>query len=161
MPHYFFDSSAIVKRYHREAGPDWIRAVCEARPRPLTYLSQIGQVEVVCGLRRAGRIEGMHSSAVDALVNLFLRHVRMSHYLVWQITPGLVASAIMLCNRYWDVDPGPLCSLDAIQLASARAVAASISDELILVTADVRVAAVAAFEGLRVVNSIYPPTPRP
>ncbi len=161
MPQYFFDSSAIIKRYHQEAGTDWIRALCEARPRPLMYLSQIGQVEVVAGIRRAGRIEGMHPSAVDALVNLFLRHVRTSHYLVWQITPGLVASAIVLCNRYWNLTPGPLRSLDAIHVASALAVAARLSDELNLVTADVRMVAVAAFEGLRVANPAYPPTPRP
>ncbi len=65
--------------------------------------------------------------------------------------------AVALCNRYWDVAPGPPRSLDAIQLASALLVAASIPDELILVTADTRLAVIAAFEGLRVVNPAYPP----
>lgn len=41
VPAYFFDSSAIVKRYHREPGTAWVQAICEPRQHPPFYLSQL------------------------------------------------------------------------------------------------------------------------
>lgn len=41
VPAYFFDSSAIVKRYHREPGIAWVQAICEPRQHPPFYLSQL------------------------------------------------------------------------------------------------------------------------
>jgi hypothetical protein len=101
----------------------------------------------------------------NALVNSFERHLALSArpdpvYHIVQVTDATTGMAAALCNKYWQINPGPLRSLDAIQLASALLVAAAIPDELIFVTADARLAAVVAFEGLRVINPIYPPTPR-
>ena len=78
-------------------------------------------------------------------------------YQVVQLTDSLLAVAAALCNKYADISPGPLRSLDAIQLASAQVAIAAAQDELTLVTSDTRLAAVAAFEGLRVINPAYPP----
>jgi hypothetical protein len=55
MPSYFFDSSALVKRYHFEPGSAWVRSICDPRTRPPLYLSRPAQVEVVAALRRTGR----------------------------------------------------------------------------------------------------------
>lgn len=49
---YFFDSSAIVKRYHVEVGTPWVRSICDPRTHPPLYLSQLAQVEGVAALRR-------------------------------------------------------------------------------------------------------------
>ena len=164
MPSYFLDSSAIVKRYHRERGTQWIQTLAEARtPQPL-YISQLAQVEVVAALRRVGRNEGYHPSSVDALVNLFLRHLARSDapsanptYLIVPLSPTIMTLASSLCSCYWDVAPNPLRSLDAIQLACAIATAVDIPGEILFVTADTRLAAIVAFEGLRVINPSYPP----
>lgn len=164
MPSYFFDSSAIVKRYHRELGTAWVQSICEPRTRPPLYLSQLAQVEVVAALRRAGRNLRLHPSFVDAMVNTFERHIALSGparvipmYHLIPIAPTIIVLAAALCNRYWDVPPHPLRSLDAIQLACAIAAAVSLSDELVFVTADVRLATIAPLEGLRVINPAYPP----
>ncbi|HKT38255.1 MAG TPA: hypothetical protein VJR48_07765 [Ktedonobacterales bacterium] len=98
------------------------------------------------------------------MVNAFRQHLilsgpsyRVPVYILVDITPAILTLAADLCNKYWEMDPHPLRSLEAIQLASAIAAAASTTDELIFVTADTRLAAVASFEGFRVVNPAYPP----
>ncbi len=159
MPRYFFDSSAIFKRYYREMGTDWVRAICESRTRPLLYLSQIAHVEVVAALRRTERLNKEQPAYINALVNEFTRQIGRRGYQIVPVAPA-VALAVALCNRYGQINPGPLRSLDAIQLASALLVAPRAPDDLMLVTGDIRMAAVAAFEGLRVINPTYPPTPR-
>jgi len=166
MPSYFFDSSALVKRYHFEVGSPWVRSICDPRTRPPLYLSQLAQVEVVAALRRTGRREQLHPSFVDAMVNHFARHLALCDptrprpmYRLIPLAPAVLELAAELCNRYWDVRPHPLRSLDAIQLAAALLTATAITDELLLVTSDVRLAAVAPLEGLTVVNPLTPPHP--
>jgi predicted nucleic acid-binding protein len=165
MPGYFLDSNALVKRYHREAGTSWVQATCAPRKHPLLYISQLAQVEVVAALRQTGRLNGEQPAYINTLVNTFERHVALSArpdpiYHILQVTDAVTRLAATLCNKYWEISPGPLRSLDAIQLASALLASASRDDEVILVTSDTRLAAVAAFEGLRIVNPAYPPTPR-
>lgn len=166
MASYYFDSSAIVKRYYFEPGSQWVHATCDPRTRSPLYLAQLAQVEVVAALRRTGRREGLHTSFVDSMVNHFDRHLAQSDpsrpqpvYRLVPLSPTVLALAERLCNHYWDANPHPLRSLDAIQLAAALLAANAMTDELIFVTADVRLAAIAPLEGLRVVNPLVPPQP--
>lgn len=166
MPSHFFDSSAIVKRYHREAGSDWVRATCESRARPPIYLSQLAEVEVIAALRRTGHGERLHPSYSDAMVNMFERHVALSDpararpmYIFVPISPVVIALAAALCNRYAEASPYPIRSLDAIQLACALAAAIDSAEGLLFVTADVRLAAIAPLEGFSVIQPAYPPHP--
>jgi predicted nucleic acid-binding protein len=168
VPSYFLDSSAIVKRYHRERGTPWVQRLCEPRTHPPLYLSSLAEVEVVAALRRTGRTQGLHASFVDTMVARFERHIALSVptsispvYRLVPLAPTVLTLAAALCNRYWAMQPHPLRSLDAIQLACALAAAADVSDELILVTADARLAAIAPLEGLRVINPSYPPPGSP
>jgi predicted nucleic acid-binding protein len=163
---YFFDSSAIVKRYHYEPGSTWVRSICDPRTRPPLYLAQLAQVEVVAALHRTGRREQLHPSFVRSMVSLFERHLALSDparptpmYRLIPLSPTVVELAARLCSRYWDVSPHPLRSLDAIHLAAALLAAHAIADELIFVTADARLAAIAPSEGFRVINPVYPPRP--
>jgi hypothetical protein len=73
-----FDSSAIVKRYYREAGTVWVQAICEPRDHPPLYLSQLAHVEVIAALRRVGRTQGLHPAVVDTMVSRFERHIILS-----------------------------------------------------------------------------------
>ena len=166
MPAYFFDSSAIVKRYHREPGSAWVHAVCDPRLRPPIYLAELARVEVVAALRRTGRQETLHASFVDAMVGEFARHLAFSDpsrrapmYRLIPLASTVLELAAALCNRHWTAGPGatpPLRSLDAIQLAAAILTAGAVADDLLFVTADVRLAAVAPLEGLSVVNPLAP-----
>ncbi|MGH2486731.1 MAG: type II toxin-antitoxin system VapC family toxin [Ktedonobacterales bacterium] len=163
MPSYFLDSSAIVKRYHHEAGSPWVQSVCAPRQHNTLFIAEIARVEVIAALRRVQRQPNMHSSFVEAMVNAFARHLAQSdpgrampaYHLVPALT-SVLELAGNLCNHYWDLRPHPLRSLDAIQLASALAVAATLPEELIVITSDLRLAAIAQAEGLRVVNPERP-----
>lgn len=166
MPSYFFDSSAIVKRYHREPGTAWVQELCEPRTHPPIYLSQLAEVEVVAALRRLGRNAELHPAFIDTMQNTFERHLALSDpsrtfpvYLLINISPAILAMAAALCTQYWEMRPYPLRSLDAIQLACAIATARGLPDELVFVTADTRLSAIAPLEGFRVINPAYPPHP--
>lgn len=96
--------------------------------------------------------------------NTFERHLFLSDpgrafplYLLVTVSPAILSLAAALCTQYWEMRPFPLRSLDAIQLACAIAVARGMSDELLFVTADTRLSAIAPLEGFQVINPDYPP----
>lgn len=164
MAAYFFDSSAIVKRYHYESGSHWVRSICDPRAHPPLYLAQLAHVEVVAALYRTGRLENLHSSFIDSLVNIFERHLAMSvpsrqtaMYRIVPLSDTVTDVAALLCKRYQNAAPHPLRSLDAIQLAAAMLAATASSEELLFVTADTRLAAIARLEGFTAINPISPP----
>lgn len=64
MPVYFFDSSAIVKRYLIEAGTAWVGAIADLAAGNKIYVAHIALVEVISAI--AGRARGLHISATDA-----------------------------------------------------------------------------------------------
>jgi hypothetical protein len=122
-------------------------------------------VEVIAALRRLQRQPTVHSSFADSLVNAFARHLAQSTprraMPAYHLVPAVMSVLELagnLCNHHWDLRPHPLRSLDAIQLASALAVAATLPEELIVVTSDQRLAAIAAVERLRVINPELPPS---
>lgn len=164
MPSYFFDSSAIVKRYHHEAGSPWVRGICDPRAHPPLYLAQLAHVEVVAALYRTGRRESLHPSFINSLVSIFQRHLALSDpsqrtpvYRIVPLSTTVTDLAAFLCKRYWDMSPRPLRSLDAIQLASAMLATRASGDEARFVTADTRLAEIAALEGFTIVNPVSPP----
>lgn len=163
---YFFDSSAIVKRYHREPGTAWVEGICEPRIHPPIYLSQLAEIEVVAALRRLGRTAELQSSSIDAMQNIFERHLALSNpgntfpvYLLVTVSPAILSMAAALCTKYWEMRSYPLRSLDAIQIACAIATARGLPNELLFVTADARSSAIAPMEGFQVINPTHPPQP--
>jgi len=162
MPAYFFDTSALLKRYYREPGTAWVQGIVAPRARSTIYLSLLAQVETIAALRHIGRLNEDHPSYIDSLVNLFKRHLALSSqanasYTLIPISSSVVEYASGLCDKYWDISPGPLRSLDALHISSAALVSATLSDKITLLTADLQMAAIAAIEGISVINPIYPP----
>ena len=166
MPSYFFDSSALVKRYHVEDGSAWVRSICDPRAHSPLYLAELAHVEVIAALYRAGQREHLHPSFVASMVNTFERHLTLSNparpapvYRLIPVSSVIFALAARLCGRYQDARPHPLRSLDAIQLVAGLLAATALSDELVFVTSDVRLTAIAALEGFRVMDPRYPLRP--
>jgi hypothetical protein len=52
---YFFDSSALIKRYVREAGSPWVISLLDPLAGHQIYVASITGVEVVSALVRQGR----------------------------------------------------------------------------------------------------------
>ena len=49
---YFFDSSALVKRYAQETGSEWVMATTEPQTGHILYIAWITAVEVVSAITR-------------------------------------------------------------------------------------------------------------
>ena len=117
MAVYFFDSSALVKRYAQETGSEWILALTEPAAGHSLYIARITAVEVVSALTRRRR--GGSVSEIDATTAMAaFRHDLFHQYRVIEITPTVITRAMALAETHG------LRGYDAVQLASALIVQA-------------------------------------
>ncbi len=155
---YFFDSSAIVKRYVQESGTGWVRRLTRhGRPDPI-YLVRITAVEVTSAVARRRRSGSLTSSRVSTILTRFRHHVA-GRYLVVEITPDSCWLPLLRLANLWGGGGGGggghvLRAYDAVQLAAAmelnrRWESAGLGD-VTLVSADQELNAAATAEGLTV-----------
>jgi uncharacterized protein len=148
MPRYFFDTSALVKNYHAEAGTaDVQRILTEVNSEFL--ISRLATVEMLSGCAGKVRTGVFSSTDFGILRRRFLADVRKrllrpirvlnAHY---QTAGDLIGKHAM--SRH-------LRTLDAIQLAVALHVHRSLPIDH-FVCADQRLCDVAALEGLAVIK---------
>ena len=149
MAVYFWDSSAVVKRYIREAGTAWIIETASLSSGNRIYLSRIAGVEVVSAVarqRRAGTIS--ETTAETAIARL--RQDLARQYRVIEVTRSLVERAMALAETH------ALRAYDAVQLAAALQVHTHCQSlgipSFSLVSADSALNEAAAGEGLPVVD---------
>jgi predicted nucleic acid-binding protein len=144
---YFFDSSALVKRYARETGTAWVLSVTDPTAGHAIYAARITGVEVVSALTRQTR-NGvlLPTAAATALVQF--RYDLAHQYLTIDITPTLIARAMGLAELH------ALRGYDAVQCAAALVVHAYRQalgmPTLTLVSADDALNGAAEAEGLLV-----------
>ena len=143
MSHYYFDSSALVKRYIQEAGTDWGRSVTGAGHSMIT--ARITQVEIMSAVSRLKPEQMVTARSANAIHLLLDRHMHRN-YTVLELTDIIVQQAIAVLSSY------TLRAYDAVQLASAlesnRRLVAYGLPPLIFVSADQRLLAAAINEGL-------------
>src|SRR5262245_56194791 len=97
MAAYFFDSSAIVKRYVNENGTAWVRRLTrKGRPAPI-YRARITTVEVTSAVARRRKGGTLTTVRARDINTRFHGHLA-KRYLIAEITPGLLASAMHLAN---------------------------------------------------------------
>jgi uncharacterized protein len=144
---YFFDSSALVKRYAQETGSAWVESLTDPQAGHRLYLARITAVEVVAAVARRQR--GGAFSAADAAAALADFADDLAHqYRQVDITSRLITQAIQLAKTY------ALRGYDAIQLAAVLTVhvarEAQGLSRLTLASADHELNAAAVAEGLLV-----------
>ncbi|MCS7283914.1 MAG: type II toxin-antitoxin system VapC family toxin, partial [Anaerolineae bacterium] len=138
---YFFDSSALVKRYMDEPGSEWVRQILAEFP--FAAIAEITLVEVVAALARRWRMGEITIEEYRFTRGVFLKDVRW--YQVFPTSQSTVERAIAL------IDHHPLRAYDALQLATALQLADALRSErlsLTFVSADERLCAAAEQEGL-------------
>ncbi len=145
MTHYFFDSSALIKRYVAELGTTWIRSISSPSAGNAIVVAPVTQVEVFSGISRRKREGIVPTRAAQAIRLLLDRHMKRE-YLIVELTAPLIQRAEDLLDKY------PLRAYDAIQLASAlvantRLTAAGLTP-LIFLSADTRLLTAATSDGL-------------
>ena len=131
----FFDSSAFVKRYVREAGTDAVLSWCERATE--IDLSGIALPEIVsafCRLRREDRLTDEQYRQLKSLLFIDIEDVA-----VCDLTPEVLRLAVA------SLESSALRGMDAIHIGSAVALRADV-----FVSADERQTKAAALAGLRV-----------
>ncbi|HEX8202862.1 MAG TPA: type II toxin-antitoxin system VapC family toxin [Isosphaeraceae bacterium] len=146
MAIYFFDTSALVKRYVNEVGSAWVDGLIDPAAGHSARVASITGVEVVSAIARRER-RGSISPTDAATVRADFRYDFANLYQVTVITPAIVTRAMTLAELH------AIRGFDAVQLAVALEVAAeclALGLALTLVSADAELNAAARAEGLAV-----------
>jgi uncharacterized protein len=142
---YFLDSSAIVKRYVRELGSNWIRQITHSDADSQLFIARITWVEVLSALARRQREGGLDQTTITQIKTVFQIHLDRQ-YRILEIDRTLTDLAGDLVSQY------PLRAYDAIQLAAALRLKATLNQaqlpDPIFLTADKRLLAIAQSAGL-------------
>lgn len=99
MAAYFFDSSALVKRYIIESGTTWVRSLCDPAAGHTLYIARITGAEVIAALARRMRTRSLTQSATQSAMTAF-RSDFGSVYLIAELTPALTERAMDLAQTY-------------------------------------------------------------
>jgi uncharacterized protein len=142
---YFFDSSAIVKRYVQETGTAWVRRLTrKGKPDPI-YLARITAVEVTSAVARRRQGGSLAAPRVRSILTRFRGHLAQ-RYRILEVTPALLNDAMQLANSH------ALRAYDAVQLAAALELDAKWQAAgrggITLISADSDLNAAATAEGL-------------
>lgn len=114
MPAYFFDSSALVKRFAQEPGSTFVVSLLRPSAKNRLYAARITEVEVCAALarrRKANTING--AQAAKGLRRL--RHDLPRRFTQVAIGEGILVEACRLAETF------ALRGYDAVQLAAAIA----------------------------------------
>ncbi|MEN3335636.1 MAG: uncharacterized protein V7641_5001 [Blastocatellia bacterium] len=147
MAAYFFDTSAVVKRYANETGSPWVQQITDPALSHFIYIARITEVEVASAITRRLRAGSLSSS--DARVGMTnFRYDFMHQYRIVEILPVLTSRAASLVQTHG------LRAYDAVQLAAALEINADRAavglSAITLISADAVLNAAAMAEGLAV-----------
>ncbi len=115
MPSFFFDTSAIIKRYVRETGSDFVEELAEPRSGNIIILAGLTHVEVAAAIAR--RLKGGSVTNTDAAESLAaFTHDLDNRYLTVDIRPDVLSAAMKMATKH------ALRGYDAVQLTAALGV---------------------------------------
>lgn len=112
MAAYFFDSSALVKRYVNETGTLWVTSLIDPLAGHEIFLARISGVEVLSAIKRRERVGTTSPQDAQAAISNFRGDFAV-FFTVLEIKPLLISEAMSLAERH------DLRGYDAVQLAAA------------------------------------------
>ena len=145
---YFFDSSALVKLYHRERGSEVVEALF-AEPGHQIIVSRLAGVEFHSALALKVRTGHLDAAESLALRLRFLEHVTSGAIMLLGVHANHYANAEDLIVQHGNRKG--LRTLDALQLAVALDVQARVGLDAFVV-ADTAFAEIAKAQGVSVTN---------
>ena len=147
MKLYFFDSSALVKRYVYEQGTPWVQSLIAANP--VVFVNRITWVEVQSAFARLAREQQIDMEKLDAVRKLFA-YDWLNQYRIIELEQDVATRAGQLVQQY------VVRAYDSVQLASALSVypcfAKPDHEIFTFVCADDRLLQVAEGEGMQIEN---------
>lgn len=145
MTLYYFDSSALTKRYIIETGINWVRAIVAPNSGHRILIARITPVEVMSAVFRHKRNSTITARTAQA-IRFFLERHTAREYQIVQLADSVLSRAQDL------LDVHPLRAFDALQLASALEVNSRVTagnkPSIVFVCADTRLVNAATAEGL-------------
>jgi predicted nucleic acid-binding protein len=147
MAIYYFDSSALVKRYRNETGSAWVMGLTAPASGNALYVARITGAEVVSAIVRAELRGDLTQAAAAAAIQVF-QYDLANQYQVIEITPLLIERAMSLAETH------ALRGYDSVHLGAAlevndRVLALGLP-ALTLISADQDLNQAALAEGLTV-----------
>ena len=136
----YFDASALVKRYVREANSTSIRRLLKLGP---VATSRLSEVEVASALGRRVREGAFTSEERDRAMTSLEEDLTV--FIVVEVTPRITARSRELLRQH------PLRAGDAVQLASCLYLQQELAEGVPFVAFDDKLAEAARHEGLNVV----------
>jgi predicted nucleic acid-binding protein len=113
MTIYFLDSSALVKRYIRETGSNWVCNLFDPSLGNQFFIAAIAGVEIVSAITRRAKNGSLNVADAIAIRNQFKQDFQ-TEYQIIEISEKIINSAINIAESY------ALRGYDAVQLASGR-----------------------------------------
>ena len=137
---YYFDTSAIVKRYHREKGTERIDKIVDGEDE--IYFSTIGIAETISALRRLKSSKMISKGQYERITGIFFNDME-NRYVPIPFDDSNVMNAISLTERH------DLRTLDALHLSTVL----TIKDmEPVFVSSDRKLLKAAQEEGFTTLN---------
>ncbi|NOT54243.1 MAG: type II toxin-antitoxin system VapC family toxin [Deltaproteobacteria bacterium] len=143
---FFFDTSALIKLYHQEAGTDRTAAIFQ-RPEWVLFISELATVELYAALARKVRMREISAEAQQEAYRNFEDDCR-HRFVIQPLTGMVVQKAKNLVRQYGNTKA--LRSLDSLQLAAC--LVAQTSKDWTFTCADSRLLEVAQEEELQILN---------
>ena len=149
MKLYFFDTSALAKRYVVEQGSTWVRNLTLLKNQNPIILSQITWVEVMSAFARLEREKKISKKDINLLINIFQYDWNIQYNTI-NLDDSIIKSSGELVQQF------PLRAYDSVQLASALKILSAFSkiskSAYTFVSADKRLLDVAQIIGFIVIN---------
>ena len=144
---WYCDTSALVKRYVREAGSRWFR---EQHSKHELLISELATVEVAAAFARRRREGTISSFEFHRGRTQFARHIQSGQYTLWPSHSEIIERAARLAYRL------PLTAYDTVHLATAliysRTLSAFEASQFQFITADQQLKRATESEGLQTEN---------
>jgi predicted nucleic acid-binding protein len=127
VPSYFFDTSALVKRYHEEEGTDTVDEILD-RDGVKVLISSLIVIETVSAFRRKYNRGEVSESEMEQLIAVFFQEA-LDEFLILPMEESLLNFSFEL------VLDDDLRTLDSLQLSAGLSLAQEV-DDVVFVTAD-------------------------
>ena len=152
MAAYFFDTSALVKLYHPEAGTATVDQIVNSLGNS-SRISRLTVAELTSAFAIKVRTQAINREDANAFLRQFRQHITGGKLEVFSVGEPEFTTAELLVERY--AFDSRLRALDALQLAVAAELR---SQELVdhFVAADAILCEVARLEGFSVINPEHP-----
>ena len=141
MTEYYFDTSALVKRYAQEVGTPWVLGLIESGSN-ISIVSITGP-EMIAAFHRKARLGEISGEAATQASDNFKEDYRGVYQIVEISSEDVMESAMSLAETH------NLRGYDAVQLAAAMSLKnPGGRADLIFVSADINLNAAATSEGM-------------